>query len=207
MYGGSGGGGGGKPDVPMLRPGDLFDKRKQRDAARLKAYNTILEQIYTRIKTASKQGSDPWIVYSLPPFLIGMPRIDLEDACIFIIFMLRQQQYEVRYTYPNLIYISWKHHEKNYLLNTSPIMQTMLAAAQSSKPKNELKKGGTAQVRFQEQVVQHTFQPGSPTGGQRSARAPPRSTANYTPPTSFLNALEQPMTEPRADVLKDFLNF
>lgn len=200
------GNGGGKPDVPMLRPGDLFDKRKQRDAARLKAYNTILEQIYTRIKTASKQGSDPWITYTIPPIILGFPRVDLEDCVVYLVYMLRQQAYEVRYTYPNLLYISWKHHEREYLLKNSPIMQTMLAT-KSSKPVGELKKGGATQVRFQESVTQHTFQPGSPTGPPRSARAPPRSTASYTPPTSFLNALEQPMTEPRADVLKDFLNF
>ena len=203
MYGG---GNGGKPDVPMLRPGDLFDKRKQRDAARLRGYNTILEQIYTRIKSASKQGADPWITYTIPPIILGMPKIDLEDCVVYLVYMLRQQAYEVRYTYPNLLYISWKHHEREYLLKNSPIMQTMLAT-KSSKPVGELKKGGATQVRFQEQVVQHTFQPGSPAGPPRSARAPPRSTASYTPPTSFLNALEQPMTEPRADVLKDFLNF
>jgi len=204
MYGG--GGNGGKPDVPMLRPGDLFDKRKQRDAARLRGYNTILEQIYTRIKSASKQGADPWITYTIPPIILGMPKIDLEDCVVYLVYMLRQQAYEVRYTYPNLLYISWKHHEREYLLKNSPIMQTMLAT-KSSKPVGELKKGGATQVRFQEQVVRHTFQPGSPTGPPRSARAPPRSTASYTPPTSFLNALEQPTAEPRADVLKDFLNF
>ncbi len=206
MFGGSGNGGNGKPDVPMLRPGDLFDKRKQRDSVRLKAYNTLLEQIYTRIKTNSKQGNDPWICWTIPPIILGMPNYDLQDVTIYLVFMLRQQGYEVRYTYPNLLYISWKHHEREYLLKTSPIMQTMLSA-QSRKPKNELRKGGATQVRFQEQIVQHTFQPGSPAGGQRSARAPPRSTANYTPPTSFLNALEQPTAEPRVDVLKDFLNF
>ena len=38
-----------KPEYPQLKPSDLFDKRRQRDGAKLKTYNTILEQIYTRI--------------------------------------------------------------------------------------------------------------------------------------------------------------
>ena len=207
MYGG--GGNGPKPDVPLLRPGDLFEKRKQRDGARLKAYNTILEQIYTRIRTASRSGADPWIIYTIPPVIMGMPKIDLEDCVVYLVYMMRQQQYEVRYTYPNLLYISWKHHERNYILNSSPIMQTMLAT-QSSKPKNELRQGGASRVRFQEQVQSHSFNPSAPAAQQQQrapGRAPPRSTTEYRPPTTFLNALEQPTAEPRADVLKDFLNF
>jgi hypothetical protein len=207
MYGG--GGNGPKPDVPLLRPGDLFEKRKQRDGARLKAYNTILEQIYTRIRTASRSGEQSWLIFQLPPVILGMPKLDLEDVTVYLVYMLRQQQYEVRYTYPNLLYISWKHHERNYILNSSPIMQTMLAT-QSSKPKNELRQGGASRVRFQEQVQSHSFNPSAPlsSGQQRApARAPPRNTTEYRPPTTFLNALEQPVAEPRADVLKDFLNF
>jgi hypothetical protein len=205
----SGGGNGPKSDVPLLRPGDLFEKRKQRDGARLKAYNTILEQIYTRIRSVSRSGADPWIVYTIPPVIMGMPKIDLEDCVVYLVYMMRQQQYEVRYTYPNLLYISWKHHERNYILNSSPIMQTMLAT-QSSKPKNELRQGGASRVRFQEQVQSHSFNPSAPlSSAQQRApgRAPPRNTTEYKPPTTFLNALEQPVAEPRADVLKDFLSF
>jgi hypothetical protein len=117
--------------------------------------------------------------------------------------MLRQQTYEVRYTYPNLLYISRKHHEKNYILNTSPIMTTMLAAKPaSSKPLAELRKGGASQVKFQETVIQHKFDSSSSVG-----RAPPRSVQDYVPPRTFLNSIEQPMAEPRRDALKDFINF
>lgn len=186
-----------KPDFPQLKPSDLFEKRRQRDGAKLKSYNMILEQIYTRIRSSSRQGGDPWIIFTVPPFIIGLPRLDLEDCIVYIVYILRQQTYEVRYTYPNLLYISWKHHEKDYILKTSPIMTTMLAAKPaSSKPLNELRKGGTSQVRFAEAIVQ---------GG--AGRAPPRNVADYAPPRSFLNSIEQPMTEPRKDVLKDFLNF
>jgi hypothetical protein len=196
-------GGSAKPEFPQLKPSELFEKRRQRDGARLKSYNTILEQIYTRVRSASRQGANPWIVFTVPPFIIGLPRLDLEDCIVYIVYMLRQQSYEVRYTYPNLLYISWKHHEKDYILRTSPIMTTMLSAKppQSSKPLNELRKGGATQVRFAETVVNHTF------GQQGAGRAPPRNVTDYAPPRSFLNAIEQPTAEPRKDVLKDFLNF
>uniref|UniRef100_A0A6C0HG10 Uncharacterized protein n=1 Tax=viral metagenome TaxID=1070528 RepID=A0A6C0HG10_9ZZZZ len=192
-----------RPDYPQLKPSDLFDKRRQRDAARLRSYNTILEQIYTRIRTISKQGGDPWTIFTVPPFIVGLPKIDIEDCIVYLVYMLRQQSYEVRFTYPNLLYISWKHHERDYILKTSPIMTTMLAAKpQSSKPLNELRKAGTTQVRFAETVTQQqiTFSP-------NNGRAPPRNVSDYIPPRSFLNSIEQPTAEPRKDVLKDFLNF
>jgi hypothetical protein len=206
------GGGGGKPEVPTLKPTDLFDKRRQRDNAKLASYNKILEQIYGRIKTVSREGGDPWLIYQIPPFCLGLPKIELEDCVVYIVYILRQQEYEVRYTYPNLLYISWKHHEKDYILKGSPIMSAMLAS-QSTKPKGELRGQSQARVRFADEVqssspkqqqTQQQQQPRHPTVG----RAPPKSVTSYEPPSSFLDALEKgPVAEPRKDSLADFMMF
>jgi hypothetical protein len=207
-----------KIEVPILRPNELFEKRKERDGARLKSYNKMLEQIYTRIRTSSREGSDPWIIYTIPPFVIGLPKLDLEDCVVYLVYMLRAQSYEVRYTYPNLLYISWKHHEREYILKGSPIMSAMLAT-QSSKPKNELRAQSQTRVRFAEQVqtnnprtlpnqpANHHFDSPAP-HPQTVGRAPPRSTSTYQPPTSFLDVLEKgPVAEPRKSALDDFLAF
>jgi hypothetical protein len=209
-----------KIEVPTLRPTELFEKRKERDGAKLKSYNKILEQIYTRIRTSSREGSDPWIIYTIPPFIIGLPILELEDIVVYLVYMLRAQGYEVRYTYPNLLYISWKHHEKEYILKGSPIMSAMLAT-QSSKPKNELRAQSQTRVRFAEQVQINNPRSSNQTQTQRPyfdapaqqqsqtlGRAPPRSTTTYQPPTSFLDVLEKgPVAEPRKSALDDFLNF
>jgi hypothetical protein len=201
-----------KVDAPQLKPAELFDRRRERDQAKLKSYNKILEQIYGRIKTSSREGADPWIIYTIPPFIIGLPRIELEDCVVYIVYMLRAQGYEVRYTYPNLLYISWKHHEKDYILKGSPIMQTMLAA-QSTKPKNELRGQGHSQsrVRFADQVQQPVSsrpQVQAQPQVQTLGRAPPKSVTDYQPPVSFLDVLEKgPVAEPRKSALDDFMNF
>lgn len=196
-----------KPDVPTLKPTELFDKRRQRDGSRLKAYNKVLEQIYVRIKTNSRMGADPWIIYTVPPFILGLPRIDMEDCIVYLVYVLRQQGYEVRYTYPNLLYISWKHHERDYILKTSPIMQAMTAATVSSKPKNELRGQSQARVRFADQVQNQGGTAAQFQGSNGRGRAPPKSVAEYQPPTSFLDALEKPVAEPRKDALADFTMF
>ena len=137
--------------------------------------------------------------------------------------MLRAQGYEVRYTYPNLLYISWKHHEREYILKGSPIMSAMLAT-QNTKPKNELRGQSQTRVRFNEQVQTSSGNTRPPTQQyaakpsqytipsepqhQTLGRAPPRSTTMYEPPTSFLDVLEKgPVAEPRKTALDDFMTF
>lgn len=212
--------------VPKLKPAELFDKRRTKDTARLKAYNKLLEQIYTRIRTSSQSGGDPWILYTVPPFLLGLPKIDLEDCIVYIVYILRQQDYEVRYTYPNLLYISWKHHERDYILKNSPIMSAMLQGSKTKASEPRKGPGQSAHVRFADELVQGP----APRGGGGTAlgsfrgtldtnmarggmsvggggRAPPRSATDYQPPTSFLDALEKPSAAPRKEVLDDFLLF
>ena len=194
-------------EVPKLKPSDLFDKRRQRDTARLKAYNKILEQIYTRIRSASQQGQDPWVIYTVPPFLLGLPRIDLEDCIVYLVYILRQQQYDVRYTYPNLLYISWKHHERDYILKNSPIMQAMLPPTKASEPRKG-NSSNTGHVRFQDEItVAHQSRGGLGTVAGSHGLAPPRNSLEYQPPTSFLDAIEKPSSVPRRDAIQDLMFF
>jgi hypothetical protein len=112
-----------------------------------------------------------------------------------------------------LLYISWKHHEKDYILKGSPIMTAMLAT-QNTKPKAELRGQGQGQarVRFADEV-QSTPKKQQPTVPQQPrhptvGRAPPKSVTSYEPPNSFLDALEKgPVAEPRKDSLADFMMF
>lgn len=114
--------------TPILRPEDLYKQRRNRDTARLKTYNQILEQIYHKIQTISclPTGNISEIIYSIPDFIFGLPRIDLEDCVVYLVYQLRIAGFEVKYTYPNLLYVSWAHHERNYLLEQSPILQAMV---------------------------------------------------------------------------------
>ena len=90
--------------TPQLNPADLYDKRKSKDASRLRAYNKILEQIYNRVRVISKlPSSQCYLLYTVPPFIFGLPKIDLEDCVTYLIYQLRHAGYEVRYTPPNMI--------------------------------------------------------------------------------------------------------
>jgi hypothetical protein len=109
--------------------------------------------------------------------------------------MLRQSGYEVRFTYPNLLYISWKHHEKNYLMTQNPIVQAMIPP--------EVKKEQKKQQKQQVRSVSFAPDPRRPA----DAPAPVRSTMDYEPPNSFLTNLQKPLPDRKTNVLSDLWNF
>lgn len=193
-------------EIPMMQVADLYNKRQNRDKARLKAYNQMLETIYHRVRVTSQLPTgQTYLAYTIPPFILGLPRIDLEDCVVYLVYQLRASGFEVKYTYPNLLYISWGHHEKQYLVNDSPILQAMMAtkaaadeaARQATRPVTtgtaERGLGKKKKVAFSNDTA-----PGAAAGraqpmyGMGQGRAPRRDINEYVPPPSFYNSVERP---------------
>ena len=207
--------------TPQLNPSDLYDKRRAKDAARLRAYNKILEQIYNRVRTISKlPNSQCNLLYTIPPFILGLPKIDLEDCVVYLVYQLRHASYEVRYSPPNMLYISWLHHEKSYLVEQSPIMQAMLESAEKTAAELERKEKEAARLlgpgkRSQKKAVKNTpgmfASPSGPVSRQQpmsaintilnrnnnnpTAGPPPPSAGDYIPPAVFLQNMSTPQNE------------
>lgn len=211
--------------TPQLPPSELYDKRKTKDASKLRAYNKILEQIYNRIRVISRlPNSQCFLLYTVPPFIFGLPKLDMEDCVVYLIYQLRHAGYEVRYTPPNMMHISWLHHEKSYMVEQSPIMQSMMEAAEKARAELERKEKEAArligpkksqrkQVRQQPGFLQSVSGPAASSAmkSMPSAAAishvlnrpmsnptagPPRpSAADYVPPTSFVQNMTNPKNE------------
>jgi hypothetical protein len=196
MYRFGGGSGHDEGDAPKLEPRNLFEKRVARDKARLRAYNHVLGQIHTRINTTAKLPGNPsYLIYTVPPFILGLPAMDLQDCVVYIVHQLRTSGFEVRFTYPNLLYISWKHYEQEYMREQNPITQAMKPPpppAATSKKGAGGKRGAAGSGGEANRV---TFAGGlGPGMGQiGGAAAAPRSAAEYTPPDTFLDSVQRPM--------------
>ena len=221
MYGGGDG-------TPKLDIKHLFEKRQTRDTARLKAYNQILGQIHSRIYTVSQMtGNTNTLVYTVPPFILGFPAIDLQDCIVYLVSMLRNGGFVVRYTYPNLLFVSWKHYEREYNQENNPIVRAMMppAAPTSKKGKegNRGTSGGGERSGFGSSGERSGFSNSHsvsfaplPTSTDTAPR-PQRSTAEYRPPDSFMQSLTKPANEIRpsggppvaknVDVLADLWKF
>jgi Family of unknown function (DUF5759) len=207
--------------TPQLNPADLYQKRQSKDASRLKAYNKILEQIYHRVRIISQLPNSPcYLLYTVPPFILGLPKIDLEDCVTYLVYQLRHASYEVRYTPPNMIYLSWMHHEKSYLMQKSPIMQSMLESAEKTQAEVERKEKEASRL-ISARKSQRKVQIQVPGTMQRNPAArpsaiqtvlnrplsnptagpPPPSAADYVPPSAFLQEVANPqntVVQPKA---------
>jgi hypothetical protein len=214
--------------TPQLAPSQLYDKRRSKDAARLRAYNKILEQIYNRIRVMSElPNSQCYLLYTVPPFILGLPKLDLEDCTVYLIYQLRHAGYDVRYTPPNMLYISWLHHEKSYLVEQSPIMAAMLDSAERTRAELERKEREASRLiapKKSHRKVRSEIPGGLQSvsgstavaagGAGFSARTsaavntvlnrplsnptagpPPPSAADYVPPATFLQSVQNPKTD------------
>lgn len=194
-------------DIPVLAANDLYERRRARDAARLKAYNKLLEQIYHRIRVVSKLPTHPTdLIYTIPPFILGIPRLDLEDCVVYLVYQLRNSGFEVRFTYPNMLFISWKHHEKEYVVNESPILQAMLATTPQPAPAvpappstgrggapSRKKRGtGTQETSAETRAINAMMLP-------PNQQAQPLSAVDYNPPSGFIQAVERPAPAGRSN--------
>jgi hypothetical protein len=101
-----------------LNMDDLYSKKQQQDLNVLANYNKILVRIHNKIKYVSKQLiNDQCCWYLVPEMMIGIPKYDHKDCTAFVIEKLRSNGFIVRYTHPNLLFISWRHWIPTYVRN------------------------------------------------------------------------------------------
>jgi uncharacterized protein Veg len=158
-----------------------------------------------------------------------LPRIDLEDCVVYIVYQLRTSGFDVKYTYPNLLNINWSHHERNYLLQQSPILQAMVdsketadkAVRTAEKKTAKVTKimtntvyapitsgqdvsnsGQSLQARRQKKENKRTLQEAYPS---LAAIKTVLSAKDYVPPNSFMDVMEKPKTEISQEKTKVFM--
>ena len=114
---------------PILNPSSLYSEEARRDATRIRIYNTVLQQIYTKIKAIARiPGNEKSLWYLVPEFIPGTPRFDVKDCIVYLVWNLRNAGYQVDYTHPNLMLVSWKNHDNKYKERESPWAQVLGAA-------------------------------------------------------------------------------
>lgn len=94
---------------------ELFIQKKITEEHKIKMYQKILNRVHKKIKHASKQrGNEQFCCYILPEFVLGVPIYDIAACNAYIIYKLKENGFFVKYTHPNLLFISWKHFIPDY---------------------------------------------------------------------------------------------
>ena len=60
------------------------------------------------------RGSDRFCFFLLPEFVLGVPRYDMVKCTSYVIEKLIDNGFMVKYTHPNLLFISWQHYIPSY---------------------------------------------------------------------------------------------
>jgi len=105
-------------DPIKLNLDDLYERKQQQDLNTLSLYNRVLARIHNRIKLVSRQQTkEQFCWYLMPETIIGVPKFDNGACTAYIIDQLRDNGFEVKYTHPNLLLISWAAHCPSYVRN------------------------------------------------------------------------------------------
>ena len=60
------------------------------------------------------RGSEKFTFFLLPEFILGVPRYDMAECTSFVMEKLIDNGFMIKYTHPNLLFISWQHYIPNY---------------------------------------------------------------------------------------------
>ena len=94
---------------------ELFTQDKTETSNKTKVYQKILQRVHNKIKLTSRQRHNMkccWFV--IPEFILGLPKYDTGACTAYVMDKLDENGFIVKYTYPNLLFISWNHYIPDY---------------------------------------------------------------------------------------------
>ena len=95
---------------------ELYEKKKIHDIQTTNNYNKILSRVHTKIKTTARQQlNEQYCWFIVPEVMIGVPKYNQSLCVAYIIDKLEENGFKVRYTHPNMLFISWSHWVPNYV--------------------------------------------------------------------------------------------
>ena len=94
---------------------DLYKQKKITQDHKIKIYERVLARVHSKIKATSRmRNSDKFTFFLLPEFILGVPRYDMAECTSYVMEKLIDNGFMIKYTHPNLLFISWQHYIPNY---------------------------------------------------------------------------------------------
>jgi len=94
----------------------LYERNQSHALAATHNYNIILNRIHNKIKATSRtQLTEQFCWFLVPEMMIGVPKYDQTTCIAYVIDKLQKNGLKIRYTHPNLLFISWTHWVPGYV--------------------------------------------------------------------------------------------
>jgi len=87
---------------------NLQNEVLEREKRKIQSFEKVLDNCYSKILQANSKTNDCNCLYSVPIVMFGVPIYNLNDCITFIMEKLNKKGFKVYFTYPNLLFISWK---------------------------------------------------------------------------------------------------
>ena len=102
--------------MSMLNIDDLNNTLKEKEDKQNKIYDEILKKCHHKIKKTSETSTEGYCFYIIPEYIYGFPIYNYKGCVIYLFKTLTKNGFEVKYTHPNLLYVSWagKSNPQNY---------------------------------------------------------------------------------------------
>lgn len=89
---------------------ELYDRKREIEINRMNIYRKILGRIHNKIKLVARQKCETHFFYVVPEFIFGIPKYNVNTCISYIIEKLEDNGLQIKYTHPNLLFVSWGHY-------------------------------------------------------------------------------------------------
>jgi hypothetical protein len=94
---------------------ELYEEKQNSSLFELETFKKILTKIQKKIKTVARmKQNNTFCFYVVPEFIFGCPKYNIQECISYILEKLVDNGFHIKYTHPNLLFISWKHYIPNY---------------------------------------------------------------------------------------------
>ena len=122
----------------MLNIDALYREMDKKEKRKLRVFNEVLQKCHQRIVTVVKKTGDSFCFFIVPTCIFGVPLYNTVSCVLYLVEQLIKNGFDVKYTHPNLLYISWIN-RKNRQTNNNLMSNNNLLTYDKQQVKNNIK--------------------------------------------------------------------
>jgi hypothetical protein len=93
--------------MSLINIDDLHKEQDGKQKIKEDVYEEVLKKCHRRILATSKLDNVKYCFFTVPSYIYGIPLYDFKQCILYLVTALNKNGFEIKYTHPNLLYISW----------------------------------------------------------------------------------------------------